>query len=110
MRKTIVLLLLTVFLGGFANHLSAGTVDYIKSPMYGFFYRTYIALNVPGVPPFVQEGDYVREGDVVCMIDAMGAEWQIESPFKPGCTIHSIWAANGDYVEFDEILFIVLPR
>lgn len=73
----------------------------MKSPMVGTFYR---AAN-PESPAFVEEGSTVKEGDTVCIIEAMKMMNQIGAD-KSG-VIKKILVQNGDTVEFDQPLFII---
>ena len=73
----------------------------IKSPMVGTFYR---AAN-PGSKPFVEVGQAVKEGDAVCVIEAMKIMNEIEADFSG--TITKVLVENGQAVEFGQTLFIV---
>ena len=73
----------------------------IKSPMVGTFY----ASASPTSGPFVSEGQKVKVGDTLCIIEAMKMMNQIEAD-KSG-TIKSIMVENGSPVEFDQVLFII---
>lgn len=73
----------------------------IKSPMVGTFY----AAASPTSSPFVSEGQTVKAGDTLCIIEAMKMMNQIEAD-KSG-TIRSILVENGTPVEFDQVLFII---
>ncbi|MFT5599054.1 MAG: acetyl-CoA carboxylase biotin carboxyl carrier protein [Urechidicola sp.] len=73
----------------------------IKSPMVGTFY----ASASPTSGPFVSEGQKVKVGDTLCIIEAMKMMNQIEAD-KSG-TIRSIIVENGSPVEFDQVLFII---
>ena len=73
----------------------------IKSPMVGTFY----ASASPTSGPFVSEGQTVKVGDTLCIIEAMKMMNQIEAD-KSG-TIRSIMVENGSPVEFDQVLFII---
>lgn len=78
------------------------TLDHeVPSPMVGTFY----ASPSPGAPPYVQVGDHVKEGDTLCIIEAMKMMNQIEA--ETNGTIKSIRAQNGDPVEYDQILFVI---
>ncbi|HVC28774.1 MAG TPA: acetyl-CoA carboxylase biotin carboxyl carrier protein [Gammaproteobacteria bacterium] len=73
----------------------------VKAPMVGTFYRS----SSPGAKPFVEVGSVVKEGDTLCIIEAMKMMNQIESD-KSG-TVKAILANNGDPVEFGQPLIIV---
>ena len=73
----------------------------ITAPMVGTFY----ASPSPGAKPFVEIGDEVKIGQVLCIIEAMKMMNQIEAD-RAG-RITSIMARNGDPVEFGQPLFVV---
>lgn len=73
----------------------------VTAPMVGTFY----AAASPGAKPFVDIGDEVKIGQVLCIIEAMKMMNQIESD-KPG-RVTSIMAKNGDPVEFGQPLFVI---
>jgi acetyl-CoA carboxylase biotin carboxyl carrier protein len=73
----------------------------ITAPMVGTFY----ASPSPGAKAFIEIGDEVKIGQVLCIIEAMKMMNQIESD-KAG-RISSIMARNGDPVEFGQPLFVV---
>jgi acetyl-CoA carboxylase biotin carboxyl carrier protein len=73
----------------------------IKSPMVGSFYRA----PTPGGKPFVDVGTVVKEGDTLCIIEAMKMLNQIESD-KSGKVI-AILVENGQPVEYDQTLFVI---
>ncbi|MDE2090416.1 MAG: acetyl-CoA carboxylase biotin carboxyl carrier protein [Gammaproteobacteria bacterium] len=73
----------------------------VKAPMVGTFYRS----SSPGAKPFVEVGSVVKEGDTLCIIEAMKMMNQIESD-KAG-TVKAILANNGDPVEFGQPLIII---
>ena len=79
----------------------APTGHTIKSPMVGTFY----SASAPDAKPFVQVGDTVKEGQTVCIIEAMKILNEIEAD-KSG-TITSILCQNGQAVEYGQALFIV---
>ncbi|SCB72388.1 acetyl-CoA carboxylase biotin carboxyl carrier protein [Gilliamella intestini] len=81
------------------NVVTDGTT--IKSPMVGTFYRT----PSPESKAFVEIGQTVNVGDVLCIVEAMKMMNQIESE-KAG-TIKAILVENGQPVEFDQPLFII---
>ena len=80
----------------------APTGTTIKSPMVGTFYRT----PSPESKAFVEVGQTVNVGDVLCIVEAMKMMNQIESE-KAG-TIKAILVENGQPVEFDQPLFIIV--
>jgi len=73
----------------------------LPSPMVGTFY----AAASPTAPPFVQVGDEVKEGQVLCIIEAMKMMNQIESD-RTG-RITAVMVKNGDPVEFGQPLFAI---
>jgi acetyl-CoA carboxylase biotin carboxyl carrier protein len=73
----------------------------VAAPMVGTFY----AAATPGAKPFVEIGTEVKEGQVLCIIEAMKMMNQIESD-KAG-KITAIMATNGDPVEFGQPLFVI---
>ncbi len=73
----------------------------ITAPMVG----TYYSAPSPGAKSFVEIGDDVKVGQVLCIIEAMKMMNQIESD-KAG-RVTSIMARNGDPVEFGQPLFVV---
>ena len=73
----------------------------ITAPMVGTFY----ASPTPGAKPFVEIGDEIKVGQVLCIIEAMKMMNQIEAD-KAG-RITSIMAQNGDPVEFGQPLFVL---
>ncbi len=83
------------------NDACAMTGYTIKSPMVGTFYRT----PSPDSKAFVEVGQTVNVGDVLCIVEAMKMMNQIESE-KAG-TIKAILVDNGQPVEFDQPLFVI---
>ncbi|HWP94741.1 MAG TPA: acetyl-CoA carboxylase biotin carboxyl carrier protein [Gammaproteobacteria bacterium] len=73
----------------------------VTSPMVGTFYRS----PSPGAKPFVELGQTVKVGDVLCIIEAMKMMNQIEAD-KAG-TIKAILVENGQPVEFGQPLFVI---
>ncbi len=73
----------------------------IKSPIVGTFYRS----PEPNAPAFVEVGDVVRKGQVLCIIEAMKLMNEIESD-RDG-EIAAIYVENGKPVQFGERLFAV---
>jgi acetyl-CoA carboxylase biotin carboxyl carrier protein len=75
----------------------------IKSPMIGTFYRS----PAPGKPSFVEIGDEVTVGKVVCIIEAMKLFNEIESEVKG--RIVKVLVEDASPVEYDQPLFLVEP-
>ena len=73
----------------------------IKSPIVGTFYRK----PSPEKPPFVNIGDTVSEGDVVCIVEAMKMMNEIKSEYSG--KIISILPSDGQPIEFDQTLIII---
>ena len=73
----------------------------VRSPMVGIFYEA----QAPGKPSFVDLGQTVAKGDVLCIIEAMKIMNQVESE-KAG-VVSRIMANNGEPVEYGQPLFII---
>ena len=73
----------------------------VKSPMVGTFYRA----SAPGAKPFIDIGAQVKEGDVLCIIEAMKILNEIEAD-KTG-TVTRVLAENGQAVEYGQPLFVI---
>ncbi|MGJ7582494.1 acetyl-CoA carboxylase biotin carboxyl carrier protein [Variovorax sp. RHLX14] len=80
---------------------AAATGHVVKSPMVGTFYRS----SSPGAAAFVEIGSQVKEGETVCIIEAMKILNEIEAD-KSG-TITQILGENGQAVEYGQPLFII---
>lgn len=80
---------------------AAPTGHAIKSPMVGTFYRA----SSPGAKPMAEVGQTVKEGDPICIIEAMKIMNEIEAD-KSG-TITKILVENGQAVEFGQPLFTI---
>lgn len=80
---------------------AADTDNAVKSPMVGTFYRS----PSPDAPSFVEVGQSVRAGDVLCIVEAMKMMNQIEAD-RAG-TVTAIHAENGEPVEFDQPLITI---
>ncbi|AIA56562.1 acetyl-CoA carboxylase biotin carboxyl carrier protein [Acidithiobacillus caldus] len=76
----------------------------IKSPMVGTFYRA----PAPEAPPFVEEGQLVKAGQTLCIIEAMKLLNEIEADVSG--KIVKILVGNGQPVEYGEPLFIIAPE
>ena len=75
----------------------------INAPIIGTFYRR----PAPDKPPFVEVGDEVKPGDVVCLIEAMKLFNEIES--EVAGRIVKVLVEDGTPVEYDQPLFLVEP-
>lgn len=73
----------------------------VKSPMVGTFYRA----SAPGKPSFVEVGASVKEGDTLCIIEAMKLLNEIEADATG--VIKEILVENGQPVEFGQPLFVI---
>lgn len=75
----------------------------IKAPIVGTFYRA----PSPDAEPFVETGQNVEVGQVICIIEAMKLMNEIKSDYKG--RIVEILAENGDPVEFSQVIFLLEP-
>ena len=76
----------------------------VKSPIVGTFYES----PAPGAPSFVQVGDQVEVGQVLCIVEAMKLMNEIESDVA-GEVVKRI-ATSGQPVEYGQPLFAIRPR
>ena len=79
------------------------TANAVKSPMVGTFYRS----SSPEAPAFIEVGQPIAQGDVICIIEAMKIMNEIESEVTG--EIVEICVENETYVEFGQVLFRVRP-
>ena len=75
----------------------------IEAPMVGTFYRA----SSPSAEPYVREGDVVKEGQILCIIEAMKLMNEIET--RASGRIVKILAENGQAVEYGQPLFLIEP-
>jgi acetyl-CoA carboxylase biotin carboxyl carrier protein len=75
----------------------------IKSPMIGTFYKS----SAPDKPAFVNEGDVIKVGQVICIVEAMKLFNEIESEVSG--KIVKVLVDNASPVEYDQPLFLVEP-
>ncbi|TWI64189.1 acetyl-CoA carboxylase biotin carboxyl carrier protein [Pseudoduganella lurida] len=73
----------------------------VKSPMVGTFYRS----SSPGSAPFIEVGQSVKEGDTLCIIEAMKLLNEIDAD-KSG-VVTQVLVENGQPVEFGQPLFVI---
>ena len=76
----------------------------VVSPMVGTFYRA----PSPEAPPYVQVGDHVRPGQVLCIIEAMKLMNEIEA--EHAGRVVDILVENAEPVEFGRVLFRIAPE
>ena len=82
---------------------STDEVDFaiVKSPIVGTFFRS----AEPGAPPFVDVGDTVKKGQVLCIIEAMKLMNEIDSEYDGD--IVKVYVENGQPVQYGERLFAI---
>ena len=73
----------------------------VKSPMVGTFYRS----SSPGAKPFVEIGSVIKEGETICIIEAMKILNEIEADMSG--TVTKILCENGQAVEYGQALFMI---
>jgi acetyl-CoA carboxylase biotin carboxyl carrier protein len=73
----------------------------VTSPIVGTFYRS----SEPGAKPFVEVGDAVRKGQVLCIIEAMKLMNEIDSEHEG--EVVSVYVQNGQAVQYGERLFAI---
>ncbi len=73
----------------------------IQCPLVGVFY----SAASPDAEPFVKEGQKVKEGDVLCIIEAMKAMNELKAPYD--LIVRKVCMENGDMAEFHQVLFEV---
>ena len=84
--------------------VSPVTTISVEAPMVGTFYRA----SSPTAEPYVKEGDVVKEGQILCIIEAMKLMNEIES--KVSGRVVKIAAENGQAVEYGQPLFLIDPQ
>ena len=81
---------------------TAGALVFIvKSPIVGTFYRS----AEPGAPSFVNVGDSVKKGQVLCIIEAMKLMNEIDSEYEGEIT--NVYVENGQPVQYGERIFAI---
>ncbi len=75
----------------------------VKSPMVGTFYRA----PAPDADPFVNEGDRIKKGDTLCIIEAMKLMNEIEAEYDG--IVEKILIENATPVEYGQAMFIITP-
>jgi acetyl-CoA carboxylase biotin carboxyl carrier protein len=79
----------------------AANLHEVRSPMVGTFYRS----PAPDASPYVQVGDSVSNGKVLCIIEAMKLMNEIECDFSG--KVAKVLVENGQPVEYDQVLFLI---
>ena len=82
---------------------SAGNFKEVKAPMVGTFYRA----SAPDDAPFVEIGDVVKKGDVICIVEAMKLMNEIKAEFSGKIT--EVLIENAEAVEFGQTLYRIEP-
>lgn len=83
---------------------AAAEGDTIKTTMSGIFYRA----PTPSSPPYVREGDSVRDGQVICVIEAMKVFNEIKA--EEDCVILKVLIENGKAVEPNQDIFLIKKK
>ncbi len=78
-----------------------GNYHEVRSPIVGTFYRS----PSPDADPFVEQGDTVSTGDVLCIVEAMKLMNEIESDVSG--KVAKILVENGQPVEYNQVLFLI---
>jgi acetyl-CoA carboxylase biotin carboxyl carrier protein len=86
-----------------AGEIESASGVTIEAPMVGTFYRA----SSPTADPYVSEGDLVKEGQILCIIEAMKLMNEIES--KVAGRVVKIFVENAHPVEFGQPLFLIDP-
>jgi acetyl-CoA carboxylase biotin carboxyl carrier protein len=86
-----------------AAEIESGSGVTIEAPMVGTFYRA----SSPTAEPYVSEGDVVKEGQILCIIEAMKLMNEIES--KVAGRVVKVFVENAHPVEFGQSLFLIDP-
>ncbi len=73
----------------------------VRAPMVGIFYEA----SAPGKPPYVELGQSIKKGDVLCIIEAMKIMNQVESEVSG--IVSKIMGENGEPVEYGQPLFVI---
>jgi len=81
---------------------SSSEGNIIQSPMVGTFYRA----PAPSSPPYVEVGQHVKVGDVVCIVEAMKMMNQIEADYAG--VVAAFLIEDGEPVEFDQALIRIV--
>jgi len=83
---------------------SEHTSETIKAPLVGTYYQS----SKPDTPPFISEGDIIKPGQVICIIEAMKIFNEIESEISG--KVVDILIKDGTPVEYDQDLIVISPE
>lgn len=86
-----------------ASSDNADNEHVVESPMVGTFYRS----PGPDSDPFVNEGDKVKKGDTLCIIEAMKLMNEIEAEYSG--TVTEILVDNATPLEYGQPIFVIIP-
>ena len=86
-----------------APALAAGALT-VKAPMMGIFYRA----GSPSSPPFAKQGDVVKRGQVLCLIEAMKVFNEIKADFD--CSVDDVLVENGKPVKPGQDIFVITKK
>lgn len=76
----------------------------VVAPLVGTFYRS----SAPDADPFVEVGDRIKNGDVLCIVEAMKSMNEIQADVSG--VVKEVCVENAELVEFDQILFKIETR
>jgi acetyl-CoA carboxylase biotin carboxyl carrier protein len=76
----------------------------IRSPIVGTFYRA----PAPDAPPYVQEGEKIKAGQVVCIVEAMKLMNEIQA--EMGGTVVKLLVENAEPVEYNQMMIVIDPE
>ena len=85
------------------NSINEIEKKYIKAPLVGTFYQS----SKPGDPPFISKGDKIKEGQIICIIEAMKIFNEIESDISG--TVVEILVSDASPIEYDQNLIEIIP-
>ncbi len=86
-----------------AEKKPAANLIEIKSPIVGTFYKA----AAPDAPSFVEVGSQIKEGDVICIVEAMKLMNELKAEVKG--KISKILVENAEPIEYGQVLFLVEP-
>ncbi len=87
---------------GVSNTAPEDEGETVRAPLVGVFY----SCPTPDDPPYVQVGDRVKEGQVLCLIEAMKMMNEVKAPIDG--VVKKIYAQNKDVIGFDDPLYLIV--